>query len=478
LGNRLGEKDWIDHARRMVNLALSAPQNEGIFPGLYDLREHRWRNSLWQLPIEGYDPSRRESYWGINSAGASYQTAAASVTTGYLLQYRRTCEDNERILPFVRHYGDFLVAHIQNNGCVPAWFDPTLRPAPSMTWNADGGAHVWVLAELYLATHEEKYLQAAQRIAQMLIDDVLPKQRWADFEAFYSCALKPETFFDERTGQGPCNTMSMSWALQGFLSLHEATGEKIYLDAAETTADYASLFQAVWAPHYIITAYPFGGFSSQHGDSEWLDQRAHRFADPFVRLGLLTGRQDLVERGIAAARSSLTLGSDPRHAANGIYVYTNFPAGIGPENIDHEGFPQMPLASGPSWNTVGGLAGIAHVLNRLGGVYLDCRTGMAVGVDGLKVAAFKREGKTAQLVLEDQLAELLLPFDQSYTTTLRVAGSPNRGSPDRLNISWTSPQGGHRRARAQNGEQNLGGTNDAKKFTLQVQPGGQVSVPR
>ena len=32
--------------------------------------------------------------------------------------------------------------------------------------------------------------------------EVLPGQRWTDFEAHYSCAVKPETFFDERTG-GP-----------------------------------------------------------------------------------------------------------------------------------------------------------------------------------------------------------------------------------------------------------------------------------
>ena len=57
-------------------------------------------------------------------------------------------------------------------------------------------------------------------------------------------SFKPETYYDERTGQGPCNTMSMSWALQGFLGLHEATGEQHFLEAAESVADSASLFQA------------------------------------------------------------------------------------------------------------------------------------------------------------------------------------------------------------------------------------------
>jgi hypothetical protein len=473
-GNKLGKANWVDHAQRMVNLSLSAPQNQGLFPGMYDLQQHCWRGSLWRPPLDGYDPNRKDSYW--NWKDGAYQTASASVTAGYLMQYRRTCEANERILPYVRRYGDFLLAHIQTNGCVPAWFDPQLRPLPSMKWNPDGGAHAWVLSELYLATGEAKYLEGAKRAAQVIQDQVLPQQRWGDFEAFYSCATTPETYFDERTGQWPCNTMSMSWALQGFLALYEATGARNYLDAAEATADYASLFQAVWAPHYVVTAFPFGGFTSQLGDAEWLDQRTHRFADPFVRIGLLARRQDLVERGIAAARSCLTLGNDPRHVANGIYSYPDFPFGLGPENVDHEGFPQRPLASGPSWNTVGGLAGVAHVCARLGGVYVDCASGIAVGVDGLKVSACKNDKGTLRLELEDQLAKLPLPFDQPFTVTLRVTGLSKPAAPDRLCVSWTSPKNGTVRAATPKAGIRLNVGSQEQRLELQVRPDGKIAA--
>jgi hypothetical protein len=125
--------------------------------------------------------------------------------------------------------------------------------------------------------------------------------------------------------------------------------------------------QAVWAPHYIITAYRFGGFSSQNSDDEWLDQRSHLFAGALVKVGLLYSRQDLLERGIAAARASLTLTNQPAHIKNDIYKYPNYPLGLGPENIDHEGSPQMPLRSGPGWAEVGGLSGTANVLRQLGG---------------------------------------------------------------------------------------------------------------
>jgi hypothetical protein len=445
-GRQLNDSGLLDKARRMVNLALSAPQDQGIFPAVYDLEGKRWLRSLWAPPNDGYNPAAASAYWDWKSGGV-YQTAAASVTTGYLLQYRRHCEDDSRILPFARRYGDFLTANMQTNGCVPAWFTAALTPLPSLKWNADGGAHVWVLAELYLATKETKYLDAAKMAAKFLLDEVMPQQRWADFEAFYSCAIKPETFFDTRTGQWPCNTMSVSWALQGFLALHEATGDRQYLSAAEAVADFASLFQAVWAPHFVVTAYPFGGLSSQLGDAEWLDQRAHRFADPFVRIGMLAGRQDLIERGIAAARSSLTLANLPCHRLNGIYTHSDFPDGMGPENVDHEGFPQRPLSSGPGWNVVGGLAGAGHVLTRLGGAFIDLEKDMAVGVDGINIVSFQRKGKSLHLLLENPLAALPAPYAPSYSVALRLAGLPhgvyalhiNDGPPSRIEAAGKAP---------------------------------------
>lgn len=425
-GKQLGNKDWLDKARRLISFTLTAPQDQGMFPAVFDLPGKRWYRSLWSPPGQDFDPHMRSAYWSFGNDAAyqktAYETAAASVTAGYLMQFRRTCEEDPRIVPYVRRYGDFLLANLGTKGCVPAWFSADLKPLPSQQWNADGGAHTWVLSELYLATRDQKYLDGAKQAAQFILDEVMPQQRWADFEAFFSCAIKPESFFDPRTGQWPCNTMSVSWALQGFLSLHEATQDQQFLDAAAAVADFASLFQATWSPHYIVTAYPFGGVSSQLGDAEWLDQRAHRFADPFVRIGLLTGRQDLIERGVAAARSSLTLANHPRHQANDIYTHTDFPIGLGPENIDHEGFPQRPLSSGPSWNSVGGLAGVAHVMNRLGAAYIHFEKNLAVGVDGLKIVSFQRRGRTIRVKLENQLAALPSPYEEPYAVELRMVG--------------------------------------------------------
>ena len=99
------------------------------------------------------------------------------------------------------------------------------------------------------------------------------------------------------------------WAgeASGFEIVEVAEIDRTVVNPAEAVDDFASLFQAVWAPHFIVTAYPFGGMCTPLGDGEWLDQRDHRFAGPFVQIVLLTGRQNLVERGIAVSRSSLTV---------------------------------------------------------------------------------------------------------------------------------------------------------------------------
>jgi hypothetical protein len=126
----LNDPSLIDKATRIINFTLSSPQQEGMFPALYDVKKKKWIGSLWSPPLEKYKPDSIANYWDWENG--AYQSSSASVTAGFLMQYRRTCEDNPGILPFVQRYGDFLVNNLQANGCVPAWFNKELKPLPSM----------------------------------------------------------------------------------------------------------------------------------------------------------------------------------------------------------------------------------------------------------------------------------------------------------------------------------------------------------
>jgi len=99
----------------------------------------------------------------------------------------------------------------------------------------------------------------------------------------------------------------MIWAMEGFGVLYEATSKRNYLDLDLAVADYASFYQSVWQPHFLITAYGFGGYASQNSDAEWLDMRQSQYGEAMVRLAKLAGRQDLLERGVAAIRAQFAL---------------------------------------------------------------------------------------------------------------------------------------------------------------------------
>jgi hypothetical protein len=456
-GQTLQNQDWTNKARRIINFTLMAPQDHGVFPSLYSLKEKRWIGSLWRPPRENYDPAVQQHIW--DSENGVYMSASASTTAGYLLQYYNTCEADERIIPYVMRYADFLVANMQPNGNVPAWFDLDLQPLPSMReFNADGGVHIWVLTELYRRTHKQKYLDASRTMADFLIAEVLPNQRWSDFETFYSCANKPETFFDSHTGQPGRDLMAVIWALNGLTSLYEVSGDVAYLDAAVATADFGVLFQDVWQPHYVQCGYTFGGTVSQLGDGDRLDLRSHRFAGPMVKLGLLADRKDLVERGIAYSRAAFTLINHPRHKSNDIYGHSVFPLGISGENGTHEGFPQTPLGSGPSWSSVGALAGAAHIAQQLGGAYIDLSTGERYGVDGVRIGDVRLRGRELQISITNALATLPMPYEYAYPIKLKVRGLPDSGA---FSLSV-------------NGQRKVSATaNDLADYTITINPSGE-----
>ena len=419
-GAKTNDQELTNKARRIINLTLSAPQQEGIFPGLWFYEQKIWGASYWKPPGEPPDPSRLNK---TESSAEFYQTSWASNTAALLMRYDERYEQDPRILPYVQKYGDFIVARTSRQGCLPMWFTQDLAPVDNLRFNAAGGLHMNVLAYLFQRTAQPSYKAAAMRMAEFLISEVLPEQRWYDWETFYSCSPKKEATYDERTGQWPRSTMSMLWAVEGFTAWYELTQDARMLDAAERAADYLGLYQSVWQPEFIVTAYGFGGFVSQNSDAEWLDMRQCRAAEALVRLGLASARKDLLERGVAAMRSGFALTHHERIIRNGVFPHPMYPVGLSPENMDHDGIPQCCLRSGCDWGEGGALASAAELLRQLGSLYIDIDRGIAVGVDGVAVRSFRRRGKFVYLEVANQLADLPLPWVQALQLDLCIKSS-------------------------------------------------------
>jgi hypothetical protein len=284
---------------------------------------------------------------------------------------------------------------------------------------------MWFLAEMASVTGDAHYRAGAERIADYLIKEIIPQQRWIDLEVYYSCGGNALSYqMDTVQGLPIRGNLSTMWAAKGFKALYQVTRCKAHLAAGAKVADYLSFSQASWDPHFIYTANPFGGCTADNVDTaNWLDARQCDLVEPFLWYGLELGRQDLVERGIAAARASTVLINHPRHIENGIYPHVNhYGFGLGPENINHEGYNQSAMRTHPSWGECSGIfTGLADAARITGGGIIDLDHAFAVGTDGIHLSLEKR-GEAFHLQLEPRLAKLKQPWDEPYDIEITVRG--------------------------------------------------------
>lgn len=362
-GQRLALPGLVDRARRIVNLALCAPQNEaGFFCLVYRAAAREWRRST-------LGPSPEPTSFFAHEEPL-YDVPAMSKTAAHLLEYYRQCEPDPRIPAYLRPYAEGMLERIGPDGLLPSYYTPGMQPCEALRFSAQPAATLWFLAEFAQASGEGRYLAGARRVAGFLLEQILPGQRWIDLEPYYSCGRNPLSLLaDQEQGLPIRGNLSAFWAARGFAALYRATGEAVYLEAGEAVVDYICFSQACWAPHYIYTAYPFGGFTADNIDTAtWLDARQCEMVAPFIWYGQTLGRQDLVERGLAAGRAAVVLINHPRHRESGIYRHPNYYGfGLGPENINHEGHNQSAMRTHPSWGECSGIfTGLADADRLLG----------------------------------------------------------------------------------------------------------------
>ncbi|RPA67848.1 hypothetical protein EF405_12825 [Cyclobacteriaceae bacterium YHN15] len=419
-GHELGRPDLIEKGRKIINWCLSAPRNEnGLFALLYSANDKKWGLGFT-------DPVNDKNVFFLKESD-SYDVSTMSKTGAHMIDYYLRCEQDERIVEYLIPYGNWLLTVIDDRGTVPSYVDEkNMESSPILYYSAQPSSSMWFLSELYRATGNVRFLNGAKAIAVYLKNEIIPEQNWIDMEQFFSCGHRPLDFQRDRwQNQVARGNLSLFWAIEGFGSLYEATQEKEFLNLGEQCLDYVTFFQCTWEPHYIYTAFPFGGFSSDNADNaNYLDARQAEMVKPLIWYGKALGRQDLVERGVAAARSSIVLMNHPRHQSNNIYRHVNiYPFGLGPENIDHEAHPQSAMRTHPSWGEGSGIfTGLSEAGRALGGVYIDFEKDIYVGVDGIQVQKAELIGDGIHLTLKNSLADLTEPWNKVYSTNLIVKG--------------------------------------------------------
>ncbi len=291
-GQRTNNKDIEDKAESILNLALKSPQNHGTFPAIYMLNDKHWiRDDGWA----GY--------------ADDYHAFCMSWTAYWMLEWGKnlTPDREKEILAFVRPYGDFLVKKQLASGVIPSWYDSDLKPRSEFRdFNAETAASALLLASLSEATGNRTYLNAAERAMSFITKKVLPRQRWFDFETFKSCARKPFDFYDAWTAQYPQNNLATIQAAKAYLQLYGATKNRKYLQQGTQVLDYLLLTQQVWN-NPAFSPKVVGGFTTQNTDAEWSDARQGYAAVLLWDYYNATGKQEYLERAVAAARSTFAV---------------------------------------------------------------------------------------------------------------------------------------------------------------------------
>ena len=418
-GKQMKRPDLLEKAERIINFCLQAPRNEhGLFATLYNANSKTWG-------LQFSDPPHGKNGFFLRQS-ESYDIVAMSKTAAHLLDYYTRCQQDKRIVNYLRPYANWLTTAVNARGAVPSYVSTNMESSDILLYSAQPAASMWFLASMSNVTGDKRYKEAAAKIAGFLEKEILPEARWIDMEQYYSDGAKPLAFdrdiYQHQVARGNLSTI---WASEGFAQLYTATNDIRYLKDGEAAIDYLCFSQCSWNPHYIYTAFPFGGFTADNADNATLlDARQAETVKPFIWYGKQLGRQDLLERGIAAARSSVVLMNLPSHKANNIYGYPNiYPFGLGPENIDHEAHPQSAMRTSPSWGEGSGVfTGLAEAFRELRGGYIDFRKQMAVGVNGINIDRALIKNDTLTIDIRDMLSGLKLGWTKEYPLSLTIRG--------------------------------------------------------
>lgn len=374
-----GDKSLRERAVGNLNLALLAPDYQGISPSIFYLESS---GGHWVA----------DHAWGGIRGGSCLAMFHNAWTVVWLLRWGDLVpERKDEIIARARRFGDFLVRNQRPSGVIPSWYDPvTLEPVPEFRdENAETAGAAFALTELYRRTGESGYLTAARRAMEYITTEILPERKWFDYETFFSCSRKPLGFFDAVTGQYPQNTLSMHQAAEAYLSLFELTGTEEYKRLGIRVLDYLCLYQQIWSPQWLSCEL-MGGFGVQNTDGEWSDSRQGYFAETLIRYAGATGRREYFERGVAALRAMFSLFESPDSPRTA-------------ENYAHAAADQLAGVTGIHWGTGSSVVSIHRIEQTYGDAYVDVAGDWGVGIDGCRIPDVLVEGETIRLKLLDNV---------------------------------------------------------------------------
>ena len=400
------DSELLESALAVKNLAILAPRDHGASPAVCYATD---QGTYWSAGTRGF----KHFDW--------HHTADCATTGYYMTQWFRDHEGDPRLIGRCHELALFLMSAQLPSGAFPAWVKPDgSKPisAPELRERATTACPAMFLAQHFMVENDVRYLESALRAIDFLAAEVIPGQKWFDYETFYSCSRKRLGFVDPNTKTVPQNTMSMYCAAEALRLAFMATLDPVYLRMGLQVLNHLCLYQQVWDPPFLsINA--FGGFGSMNTDAEWNDARQALMAPLFMDYYTITGKPEHMERGIAALRAAFTLmflDENTLVAPGNMKDAPPEETGSVAENYAHFGYDhRVPGFLDSDWGAGSACHAAAYVQRHYGDIYVDLDRDAAFGINGCRVEDFKLEGRKLTLHVEKQI-------DSGIEVAVKLAG--------------------------------------------------------
>ena len=389
-GENWHNKDLLEKSNAMMNLMLQLPRNHGLFPSIVLPSSKETSECITINGTKGWGPI--DYYHVVDATLAMYW--GLRITRDFNLPSSEIKQKSFEL-------ANFLAECQLDNGAIPTFinFDENNNPIiiDDLINSASSGASLMFFTELYKISGDSKILNTCEKIAKFISSEIIPVDKWHDFEAFYSCTYPQKVEYDYFTHSNIMNNLCIYWCAEGFIELYRISHEQKYLDEGERILGILSLFQQVWNMPYMNFD-TFGGFGVQNADAELNDARQGLFVKTYMEYYLETGKWEYMERGIAALRASWALQILPDYREicpgnfEGITTDNDVDKGCVSENYGHLGRDQrIPGFIMFDWGVGTASMATAYAKKNFGDLFIDFQQNFVFGIDGILIKKFDFE---------------------------------------------------------------------------------------
>jgi hypothetical protein len=399
-GEKWQDTNYIEKAEKILNTILNLPRTKGIFPVII-------------LPAS----LGSEKYSVINGVKAffsldDFNIVDASLTMYWTIKILQDFENNEIE---IKHRCKELVDLLKNiqlkNGAMPTIINlekETRAPIikEPLINSASSGAPMMFLLEYYKISQDKELILVCEKIAEYIENEIIPEDKWHDFEAFYSCTYPVPFNYDTNSQNHIKNNLCIYWCAEGFKELFKITRKSKYLEIGERILATLSLFQQVWNMPFISVD-TFGGFGVQNADAELNDARQALFVKTYMEYYLETGKWEYMERGIAALRASwaMQILKEYNDICPGnlreLDTIDGIDKGCLCENYGHSGKDEKnPGYINFDWGIGSAAYATSFVKKQFGDLFIDFKEQFVFGIDGILMKKFDFEESSVSVEFE------------------------------------------------------------------------------